>query len=211
MRPPLPRAKRGLFEALARDKAAEIARLAAEAARSLGCGGAGLEGADAVIRAGMLKLGGGMLGQLLAADPGYRGPPVPCGQRHEAKFVSYYGDIDRICRAARAYPLEGIMSDELDTALGYFENNAPRMRYRWFRQCGLFVGSGVVEPAASRSSASASNSQACTRPPPARTPSPPCAAGRPTDPKTGSGPHRATRRQPLEQPDPLNDLGHLQI
>ena len=35
--------------------------------------------------------------------------------------------------------------DELDTALGYFENNAPRMRYRWFRSRGLFVGSGVVE------------------------------------------------------------------
>ena len=29
--------------------------------------------------------------------------------------------------------------------LGYFLNNAPRMRYHWFRQCGLFVGSGVVE------------------------------------------------------------------
>ena len=56
-----------------------------------------------------------------------------------------YGDIDGICRAARAYPLEGIKKDELDTALGYFQNNAPRMRYRWFRQCGLFVGSGVVE------------------------------------------------------------------
>jgi hypothetical protein len=56
-----------------------------------------------------------------------------------------YGDTDGICRAARAYPLEGIKKDELETALGYFENNAPRMRYRWFRQCGLFVGSGVVE------------------------------------------------------------------
>ena len=56
-----------------------------------------------------------------------------------------YGDIDGICRAARAYPLEGIKKDELDTALGYFENNAPRMRYHWFRQCGLFTGSGVVE------------------------------------------------------------------
>ena len=33
--------KRGLFEALAREKSAEIGRLAAEAARSLGCGGAG--------------------------------------------------------------------------------------------------------------------------------------------------------------------------
>jgi hypothetical protein len=56
-----------------------------------------------------------------------------------------YGDIDGICTAARAYPLTGIKKDELDTALGYFENNAPRMRYHWFRSRGLFTGSGVVE------------------------------------------------------------------
>jgi hypothetical protein len=56
-----------------------------------------------------------------------------------------YGDIGGICRAARAFGLNGVKKDELDTALGYFENNAPRMRYRWFRQCGLFVGSGLVE------------------------------------------------------------------
>jgi hypothetical protein len=56
-----------------------------------------------------------------------------------------YGDIGGICSAARAYPLEGIKKDELETALGYFENNAPRMRYHWFRSRGLFVGSGVVE------------------------------------------------------------------
>ena len=56
-----------------------------------------------------------------------------------------YGDIDGICQAARVFPLAGVKKDELDTALGYFENNAPRMRYHWFRQCGLFVGSGVVE------------------------------------------------------------------
>ena len=56
-----------------------------------------------------------------------------------------YGDIDGICRAARAYPLEGIKEDGLETALGYFENNAPRMRCHWFRSRGLFVGSGVVE------------------------------------------------------------------
>ena len=30
-----------------------------------------------------------MLGQLLAADRGHRGPRVPCGQGHEAEFVSY--------------------------------------------------------------------------------------------------------------------------
>ena len=56
-----------------------------------------------------------------------------------------YGDIDAICREARVFPLEGVRKDELDTALGYFENNAHRMRYKWFRSRGLFVGSGLVE------------------------------------------------------------------
>ena len=56
-----------------------------------------------------------------------------------------YGDIDGICAAARVYPLGGVKKDELDTALGYFENNSPRMRYNWFRSRGLFVGSGAVE------------------------------------------------------------------
>ncbi len=56
-----------------------------------------------------------------------------------------HGDIDGICAAARIYPLEGVKKTELDKALGYFENNAPRMRYKWFRSRGLFVGSGVVE------------------------------------------------------------------
>jgi hypothetical protein len=56
-----------------------------------------------------------------------------------------YGDIGGICTAARAYPLAGVKNDELGKALGYFENNAPRMRYKWFRSRGLFVGSGAVE------------------------------------------------------------------
>jgi hypothetical protein len=56
-----------------------------------------------------------------------------------------YGYIDGIVAATRKYPLEGVKKNEIDTALGYFENNAPRMRYHWFRQCGLFVGSGLVE------------------------------------------------------------------
>ncbi len=42
-----------------------------------------------MIRAGMLQLGGGVLGKLLAAGPGYRGPRVECGQGHEAEFASY--------------------------------------------------------------------------------------------------------------------------
>jgi hypothetical protein len=56
-----------------------------------------------------------------------------------------YGDIDGIEAAVRMYPLEGVKKDEADRELGYFLNNATRMRYRWFRSRGLFVGSGVVE------------------------------------------------------------------
>jgi hypothetical protein len=56
-----------------------------------------------------------------------------------------YGDIDGICAAARVYPLVGKKKDDVDTALGYFENNAPRMRYKWFRSRGLFAGSGAGE------------------------------------------------------------------
>ena len=56
-----------------------------------------------------------------------------------------YGDIDGIEAAVRTYPLEGVNKDETEKELGYFLNNAPRMRYHWFRSRGLFVGSGVVE------------------------------------------------------------------
>ena len=56
-----------------------------------------------------------------------------------------YGDIDGIEAAVRTYPLEGIKKEETEKELGYFLNNAPRMRYHWFRSRGLFVGSGVVE------------------------------------------------------------------
>ena len=40
-----------------------------------------------------------------------------------------YGYIDGIVTAARKFPLAGIKKDELDAAVGYFENNAPCMRY----------------------------------------------------------------------------------
>ncbi|HEY1320906.1 MAG TPA: ISKra4 family transposase, partial [Streptosporangiaceae bacterium] len=56
-----------------------------------------------------------------------------------------YGYIDGIEAAVRRYPLEGVKKDEVERELGYFLNNAPRMRYKWFRSRGLFVGSGVVE------------------------------------------------------------------
>ena len=42
-----------------------------------------------MLRAGLLRLGGAMLGEALSADPGHRGPRVPCGNGHEAVFAGY--------------------------------------------------------------------------------------------------------------------------
>jgi hypothetical protein len=42
-----------------------------------------------VLRAGLLKLGGSMLGELLSAGSGQRGPRLRCGQGHEAEFTDY--------------------------------------------------------------------------------------------------------------------------
>ena len=42
-----------------------------------------------MIRAGLLRLGGSMLEQVLAADRGHRGPRVPCGRGHEAALDGY--------------------------------------------------------------------------------------------------------------------------
>ena len=45
--------------------------------------------AEAVLRAGLLRLGGSMLGEILSADRGHRGARVPCGRGHEAGFAGY--------------------------------------------------------------------------------------------------------------------------
>jgi hypothetical protein len=55
------------------------------------------------------------------------------------------GDIEALSRAARTYDLSGPKADELDKAVNYFETNAHRMRYAYYRKLGMFVGSGVVE------------------------------------------------------------------
>ena len=46
-----------------------------------------------MLRAGLLRLGGAMLGEALSADPGHRGPRVPCGNGHEAVFAGYRGKV----------------------------------------------------------------------------------------------------------------------
>jgi hypothetical protein len=50
----------------------------------------------------------------------------------------------------------GVKKTELDTALGYFENNARRMPYHWFRSpAGCSSAPESLNPAAKRLSASA--------------------------------------------------------
>ncbi len=50
----------------------------------------------------MLRLGGKVLGELLSADPGYRGPRVACGNGHEAVFTGYRAKvIDTVVGEAR--------------------------------------------------------------------------------------------------------------
>jgi hypothetical protein len=44
---------------------------------------------ELALRAGLTRLGGGMLEGLLAADAGHRGQRVDCGSGHQAGFVSY--------------------------------------------------------------------------------------------------------------------------
>ncbi len=58
------------------------------AAQSLGAGG-GLEAVELAIRTAMIKLGAGLLEDLLGLELGYRGPRADCGSGHEAEFVSY--------------------------------------------------------------------------------------------------------------------------
>lgn len=83
-----PAGERGLAAVLAEEIAAEVARLAALAARSLDTSG-GLEAVELAIRTAMTRLGVRMLEDLLGLDGGYRGPRVGCGAGHEAESVSY--------------------------------------------------------------------------------------------------------------------------
>jgi hypothetical protein len=55
------------------------------------------------------------------------------------------GDIPALITAGRDLHFTGSLAGERDKALHYFETNAHRMRYAWYRSLGLFVGSGVVE------------------------------------------------------------------
>jgi hypothetical protein len=55
------------------------------------------------------------------------------------------GDIPALIAAGQNLKFTGSLASDRDKALHYFETNAHRMRYAWYRSLGLFVGSGVVE------------------------------------------------------------------
>jgi hypothetical protein len=56
------------------------------------------------------------------------------------------GDIAAVVRALnRLSPRTRMAREARDKAIGYFQTNAYRMRYKYFRSRGLFVGSGVIE------------------------------------------------------------------
>jgi hypothetical protein len=56
------------------------------------------------------------------------------------------GNIEDLVKQARAFAKgRPDVEDATESALGYFMENADRMRYKAFRDCGLFCGSGVIE------------------------------------------------------------------
>ena len=55
------------------------------------------------------------------------------------------GDIPALLAAGQDLKFTGSLARERDKALHYFDTNAHRMHYAWYRSLGLFTGSGVVE------------------------------------------------------------------
>ena len=55
------------------------------------------------------------------------------------------GTSTRSSRPPAATHSPGVKAEELDKKLGYFRNNARRMRYADFKKLGMFIGSGAIE------------------------------------------------------------------
>jgi hypothetical protein len=55
------------------------------------------------------------------------------------------GDIETLVKATTDIPLSSTDVEQADKALDYFKKNAQRMRYAYFRDQGMFIGSGTVE------------------------------------------------------------------
>ena len=55
------------------------------------------------------------------------------------------GDIEALVAETTRLPMDHDTARETAKALAYFKTNAHRMRYAYFREHGMFVGSGAVE------------------------------------------------------------------
>ena len=99
-----------------------------------------------------------------------------------------HGDIDGICDAARVYPLTGVKKDSWTPRWATSRTTRPGCATSGSAPAACSSAPEPSNPAAKRSSGSASNCQACTGPSPAPAPSPRSAASRPAAPKTRSGP-----------------------
>jgi len=76
------------------------------------------------------------------------GPATPKGLRWSSERMAQLdeGDIASVLKNMRRLRPAGVKAkEELRKTINYFKHNRERMRYREFRQQGLFVGSGVVE------------------------------------------------------------------
>ena len=170
-----------------------MSRLSELAVRSLGSTGEGMEAVELAIRTAMTRLGASLLGQLLATPDWLAARLADLGA----------GDIETLAaETERLHPElpEDIVNDTVK-ALGYFKTNAHRMRYAYFRERGMFVGSGVVEAGCKSivgQRLKLSGMRGTSLAPPA---SSPCAATRPATASTTSG-HSHTTRSP---PTPSHD------
>ena len=121
------------------------------------------------------------------------------------------GDIETlVTETARLLPqLPDDIAHDTTKALGYFKTNAHRMRYGYFRDHGLFVGSGVVEAAEIPGRSTPQTVRhALEHPRRHRHPHP--AANRPATASTTSGHSRTTRPPPTpphdqQANDPIQD------
>ncbi len=66
-------------------------------------------------------------------------------RRHHWKKLLAHDGVERIIKQARKEALLRGNVAQVETALGYFVNNIPRMQYGTFRAKNYFIGSGVVE------------------------------------------------------------------
>jgi len=56
------------------------------------------------------------------------------------------GNVEKVIAAMkRLSPTTGEEKEDIEKQISYFEKNKERMRYKKFRELGLFIGSGVVE------------------------------------------------------------------